>query len=433
MIRSALLSAVALALGLGGASRLALALDLPAVLREVRDANPTLAARRQMAEAARYRIGPAGAWQSPMLELGPVNVPTSGSFNAEPMTMKMIGVTQRVPLFGANRLSAQSARAAASAETSAVSMTRYDLFGMAVEAYADAYFAAALRGHAEGHIGAMARLVESARARYAAGTGRLDDVLRAQAEQARTLTDLEAFRGEERGAYARLDALRGVDPGLAPDTLAVVALKPVPADPSAWLAAVTDTLPRLSELKAQTAHYDFAARAARRMVWPDLELKYSYGFREELAGGIPQDNMWSASVGFMVPIFAGQREFSEGAEMDAMARASAAERRAAELDLRQRVAETYAVAVAAQRTVRLYADTVVTVEERAVDASWVSYSTGSTDLWRVLEATHALYTEVIALARARQDLMHAQARMLSLTGRADLLGIALPEAEETRR
>ena len=106
MIRSALLSAVALALGLGGASRLALALDLPAVLREVRDANPTLAARRQMAEAARYRIGPAGAWQSPMLELGPVNVPTSGSFNAEPMTMKMIGVTQRVPLFGANRLSA---------------------------------------------------------------------------------------------------------------------------------------------------------------------------------------------------------------------------------------------------------------------------------------------------------------------------------------
>jgi len=143
--------------------------------------------------------------------------------------------------------------------------------------------------------------------------------------------------------------------------------------------------------------------------------------------------MWSASVGFMVPIFAGQREFSEGAEMDAMARASEAERRAAELDLRQRVAETYAVAVAAQRTVRLYADTVVTVEERAVDASWVSYSTGSTDLWRVLEATHALYTEVIALARARQDLMHAQARMLSLTGRADLLGIALPEAEETRR
>jgi outer membrane protein TolC len=61
-----------------------------------------------------------------------------------------------------------------------------------------------------------------------------------------------------------------------------------------------------------------------------------------------------------------------------------------------------------------------------VDASWAAYGAGTTDLWRVLEATHALYGEEIALTRARQDLARAAAAMLSLTGRGDLLGVAVP-------
>jgi outer membrane protein TolC len=79
--------------------------------------------------------------------------------------------------------------------------------------------------------------------------------------------------------------------------------------------------------------------------------------------------------------------------------------------------------------VRLDADSVITVLSRAVEASWAAYGAGTTDLWRVFESSHALYGEEIALARARQDLLHAQARMLSLTGRADLIGVTLPAQE----
>ena len=82
----------------------AAALDLEGALREVAAANPTLEARREMVVAAEHRVARAGAWQSPMLELGVVDVPTTGSFDTDPMTMKMIGITQRLPLFGANGL-----------------------------------------------------------------------------------------------------------------------------------------------------------------------------------------------------------------------------------------------------------------------------------------------------------------------------------------
>jgi outer membrane protein TolC len=143
--------------------------------------------------------------------------------------------------------------------------------------------------------------------------------------------------------------------------------------------------------------------------------------------------MFSASVGLLVPIFAPQREFSEGAEMEAMVRASESERRAMELELRQQIVAVHAAAAAAQATVRLLADTVVNTQRRAVDASWSAYSAGANDLWRVFEASHSLYGEEIALTRARQDLSRAEARMLSLTGRGDLLGVALPPVKEGER
>jgi outer membrane protein TolC len=205
----------------------------------------------------------------------------------------------------------------------------------------------------------------------------------------------------------------------------------VPPDPAAWLAAISPDHPRLREQQAQVDRYRLAARAARRMLWPDLRLSASYGTREPIMG-LRQDGMYTATVGLMVPIFARSRELSMGAEMDDMAAASQAERRAAELDLREQVSETWAMADAARRAVGLFADTVIVAQRRALDASRVAYDAGTTDLWRVFEAGHALYQEQIALVRARQDLARAQGRLLALTGDGALVGVRLPAEEVSR-
>jgi outer membrane protein TolC len=430
MIRSFTIRAGALlALAAAGPAQ---ALDLEAALREVAAANPTLAARRAMVEAAERRAPPAGAWQSAMLELGAINVPASGRLDMDPMTMRMVGITQRVPVFGGNRLNGRSARSAADAEGAASELAHYELFGGAWEAYADAFYADQLVRSAAGHEQDMDRLIRSARVRYDSGNGRLEDVLRAEAERARTRADQASFQAEARGAHARLDALMGRTPGASTDTLAPPPAVTVPADPRPWLAAVAPAHPRLRETRAQVERYRLAARAARRMAWPDLEVHASYGFRRPIMG-VPQDNMWSGSVGFMLPVFAARRELSMGAEMDAMARASESDLRAATLDLEQQVEATHAAARAGQRIVALLADTVVTTQRRAVEASWAAYTAGAADLWRVFEATHTLYGEEVALSRARQDLARTEARLLAITARGDLLGVDLPGIQRSER
>lgn len=424
--------AVVLATVLAVAPHEAKALDLSAALREVATANPTLAGRREMVEAARLRIAPAGAWQSPMVEIGAINVPTNGRFDSDPMTMKMVGIQQRVPIFGANRLNRHSAASAAEAEGAGVEMANYELFSMAWEAYAEAYYAGRLEALSLAHRADMERLVRSARARFESGNGRLDDVLRAEAEQARTLSDLSGFAAEEQAARARLAALMGRESAALGDSL-----EPPPAtspleDPAAAIAKVNESHPRLRELRAQRDRYRLAARAARRMLWPDLQVSASYGLRQPIMG-VAQDNMWSATLGFMLPVFAPQRELAEGSEMDAMARATESDLRAASLDLDQQIRGLYASRRSDRRTVSLLADTVVVTERRAVEASLSAYDAGATDLWRVFEATHSLYDEEVALARARQDLARTEARLLATTARADLLGVTLPEIERSNR
>lgn len=414
------------------APREATALDLQAALREVATANPTLAGRREMVEAARRRIAPAGAWQSPMVEIGAINVPTNGRFDMDPMTMKMVGIEQRVPVFGANRLSGRSARAAAEAEGAGLETANYELFSMAWEAYSDAYHAGRLAELSRAHRGEMDRLVRSARSRYDSGRGRLDDVLRAEAEQARTFSDLAGFDAEAQGARARLAALMGREGAALADSLEPPPPMTLPADTRSITSLLNENHPRLRELRARTNRYRLAARAARRMVWPDLQVGVSYGMRRPI-NGVPQDNMWTATVGFMLPLFAKQRELSEGSEMDAMARASESELRAATLDLDQQTRGLYASARADARTVSLLADTVVTTQRRAVQASWSAYDAGSTDLWRVFEATHALYSEEVALARARQDLARTEAKLLAVTARGDLFKLTLPDIQRSDR
>ncbi|MBI5838202.1 MAG: TolC family protein [Candidatus Eisenbacteria bacterium] len=406
------------------------ALDLPGLLAEVQSQNPMLVARRAMAQAAGERVSRAGAWDNPMLEFGAVNVPSNGRFDMEPMTMTMVGLAQKFPLFGSRGLARQAARDAASAAVSAAEFSRFEALGMAWESYADAFYAGELARTAGHHRGAMNQLLESARARVASGTGRLDDALRAEAEGARVLVNLSDFEAERHSAWARLQALRGVGPEGEVDTLVPFAEAAVPTDPSVWLAAVSPGHPRLRELDATVSRYRNEARSARRMVWPDIELRGSYSWRRTLEDGTRQDNMFSATAAIMLPLFASRRELAEAREMDAMARAGSAERLGSELELRQQVSVACSEARAARRNVRLLADTVLVVQRRALEASWASYRAGATDLWRVFEASHELYNEEIALIRARQALARAEARLVALTGRVDLFGVVLPPVKE---
>lgn len=408
------------------------ALDLATVMARLGD-HPRLEARRAMVEAARRQVGPEGAWAAPMLELGVTNVPVNGRFDEDPMTMKVVGLSQRVTPWGARGLARRSATERVNVASSERDEAAFELLGEAFEAYAEAHAAGRLAHMAREHGVLLDAISKATRSRYEAGRGRLDDLLRVEAERARLIADTARYQGESRIARARLTALTGIEIGHH-DTLAPPPVAVVPAESEAWLAAIGADHPRIRGAEAEVRRYRLSARSARRMAWPEVELRGEYGFREELrsAAAHVNDDMFSVMVGVMLPIFAGQSQLSEAAAMDAMARSAQAERANRERELRQQVMAAHAEAHAAQRSAALR-DTVLQVQRRALQASFAAYESGIVDLARTLESAHSFYMDEVEQVRAETERARAQAMLLALTGRGDLVGVRVPSIERGAR
>lgn len=421
--RGLLVAALALLLE-GALAPPAPALGLEQALAEVDASDPMLAARRDMTRAARSRAVRAGAWDAPMLHLMAENVPVTGGFETDPMSMKVVGIEQRLDVFGARGLARSAATRDAGAAVADAEAMRFERLAMAWDSFAAAWSAGRRAQAAREHRGVMDRMVAAGRARYESGRGRLDDLLRVEAERARVIADAARFEAEERAARARLDALRGREPGGAMEPLDTPAGALAPEADTAW-ASAAGLHPRVRAAAEREAGRRVSARAMRRMGWPELTLRASFGFRADGVHGVPQENMWSAGVGVMLPIGTESRQGAEADEMDAMADAAAAERRAEALAIAAELAALRARARADARAAALIADTVLVAQRRALAASWSAFETGATDLAGVLDAAHASYSEELEAVRAREDLAGSLARLLALSARPELVGLRL--------
>ena len=411
-------------------------LPLWRVLEQVEAHDPALQASRHEAAAARSRIRRAGAWDAPMLEFMVENVPVSGRFDMDPMTMRVVGVEQRLDVLGARGLSRAAAREGARSEAARVEDRRFGRYAMAWQAYADAWFAGERAMAADDHREVMARMAAAARARYEAGRGRLDDLLRVEAERARIVADGVAFAAERKSALRQLAALRGLPDWPAGEVLEAPPETLLGGDAPVW-GEVIAAHPRVRAAASREAARRGSARSMRRMAWPELTVRASYGFRGTLAEvplihgvvqpAVEQDNMWSAGVGIMLPIGTGSRQGAEASEMNAMADAAASEKRAEVLALTAELGALRIQAEAARRTVALLTDTVLVAQHRALAAAWSAYEAGSTDLTGVFDSAHASYAEELDVSRARQQLSRTLAQLLAVTARGDLFGLRVPE------
>src|SRR5574341_1336600 len=200
-------------------------LRLEQVIQDVIKNNNRIAAAKYMEEAARAKVGPAGAWDDPMLMLGVTNVPTSWDLDEDPMTMKMVGISQNIPYSGQKGLQSKAAQA----EASVAQQERYgmevDLAMAARWAYADLYY----RTKSLSDLGAQFELlndvVATSKAKLTANQAGQDEVLGAMTELWRLQAQiLEAEHMVDESRY-NLNILRGIDvnsgvpPLAAPDEL----------------------------------------------------------------------------------------------------------------------------------------------------------------------------------------------------------------------
>jgi len=389
---------------------------LDSLLRQIRARNPDIAAAKFELEAARQRIAPARAFDDPMLEVGVVNVPVeSMSFRREDMTMKMLGVSQRLPFPGKRALRAAVASLDAESMAFAYQETINRTVRDACVAYSQLILIRQSRNIVQSNRVVVEQFLRVAEGRYTVGQSGQPDVLKAQTQLTRMADELLRIDGEEAAMQADLNRLRdtaSAEP-LAPVASAVARSEP---DSALMRQLATDRRPQLHGLKSMIERYDREAALMRREFYPDFDVRVGYGQRERTLDGMPRDDMVSLTVAVNLPIWRKSRLEPRVAEAHAMSA------RASEM-YRAQTAEVFAALdtqIAVIRQSRLSLNLITTgllpQSRLTVESSLAAYRVGRVDFATLLDNQMIVYTYELEWARATQQLAKAFAEIDFLIG-----------------
>jgi len=391
---------------------------LSALVAEALRNNPELRAAAKEAEAAGQRVRPAGALEDPMLEAGLLNVPiTPGRLNREDMTMKMLGLSQKLPYPGKRALREQVA--AQDAET-----LKYGLRETSNRVVRDvklAYFDLALTDATVRLLKSNRQILDQflriAEGRYAVGQAAQADVLKAQTQLGRMSEELlrmERERPVMEAELVRLLGRRGVAASIAVE---LPGLRETQFDLEALREAALRERPQLLGLQSAIDRNTKNLELARKETQPDFDLRFSYGQRERDLAGMPREDLVSFTVAMNLPVWRQAKIEPRIAEAQAMREQAQEMLQAQQNEMLARLRQQMAVTEQSRKSVQLYETGILPQARLAVEATLAAYKVSRVDLLMLLDSQMSLFGYEISRARELVNFNKALAEIELLAGK----------------
>jgi outer membrane protein TolC len=410
-------------------------------------ANPSIRAASATADAARHRVVVAGTAPDPVLMAGLQSLPlgrqsVTSSMTApapggpDPMTMRMVGVSQTIPSPGKLALRRRIAERDARSAAVAVERARRDVVRDVKVAYYELAFLEQGLAIVARNRDMLATVVRLTDVRYGLGTASQPDVLQARLEASRLAETASSLAEQRRAALARLDAAIGrasdipVNAPAIPARIARAAVAGAPNDVrfvsnALGARAAGSPLPPLAELQEAAVAGDpsireheamIAAQAARvelagKERLPDVDVAVQYGQR---GGGLP--DMVSASVSVPLPIVHRRKREESVLEATAQLRALHAEHDAAVNDLHSKVAQLVSELERERTQLALYTKATLPQSRATLEATAARFQVGTAELIAVLDVQSTLFSTETDYFRALTDFARNLAELERLTG-----------------
>lgn len=383
------------------------------------ESNPELQALDHERRAARHRIAPAGALDDPMLEAGIVNLPVeSWRFDREDMTMKMIGMSQRLPYPGKRELRTQ----VAVKEAGTVDLNYREAVNRLARDVKAGYFDLAYTLRAaelvERNRLVLEQFLRLAESRYALGQATQADVLKAQTQLAKMLDETYRVRRERSSIEAELTRFVGRAELVAALAPVLPEIGQTPLDATALEALAQSQRPQLGALQSTIERADKMIELARKDYLPDFDVRFQYGQRDRAPDGMRREDMLSLTVAVSLPVWRGAKLDPKLAEAQAMRDQALGMHRAQVSELRARLRQQVALAEQSRRTLRLYDTSILPQSHLTVEAALSAYRVNRVDMLTLLDNQMAIYGFELNRAQAIASYHKALAEIDFLTGKS---------------
>ena len=392
---------------------------LDKLVAEAQQNNPEIQAARKEKEAAQYRVAPAGALDDPMLETGFINVPVNSlRFDREDMTMKMIGLSQRLPYPGKRGLRQDVATRDAETVGYGYQETVNRVARDIKTAYFDLGLTIAMTGLVEKNKLTLEQFLRIAEARYGVGQGTQADVLKAQTQLSRMVDELLKLARERPTIEAELNRMlgRGANvtaplpepPQLREETLNLESLRET---------ALTQR-PQLLALQSMVSRNEKALDLARKDYYPDFDVRLSYGQRDRMPDGARRSDMVSLTVAFNLPVWRGTKLEPRVAESLALRDQALSLQQAQRNEVDAKLRQQAAAVEQNLKSARLYQTAILPQARLTVESALAAYRVNRVDFLTLLDSQMTVFNYEISLATAVANYNKALAEIHLLTGKS---------------
>jgi outer membrane protein TolC len=394
-------------------------IPLNKLVAEALQNSPEIQAAAREREAARQRISPAGALDDPMLEAGVLNLPTSSlRFDREDMTMKMIGLSQRLPYPGKRGL--RQDVAAKDAET--VGYGYQETVNRVARDIKTAYFDLGLTIE-------MARLVEKNKltleqflrigeSRYGVGQGTQADVLKAQTQLSRMVDELLKLARERPTIEAELNRMLGRSANVAAPVPEPLQLREETLNLESLRETALTQRPQLLALQSIVSRNEKALDLARKEYYPDFDVRLSYGQRDNMPDGTRRSDIVSLTVAMNLPVWRENKIAPRVAESLAMRDQALSLYQAQRNEVDAKLRQQAAAAEQNLKSARLYQTAILPQARLTVESALAAYRVNRVDFLTLLDSQMTVFNFEISLATAMANYNKALAELNLLTGKS---------------
>ena len=353
--------------------------------------NPEIVAAAHERSAAGHRILPAGALEDPMLEAGLINVPvTPWRLNREDMTMKMLGISQKLPYPGKRGLrqdiAAKDAESLGYGYRETVNRVVRDVkIGWYDLALIDRNLELLQRNRQ-----LVEQLLRIAESRYGLGQGTQAEVLKAQAQLAKMSEELLRMGRERRNLEADLARFLG-------RVEAQGAIRPsMPSIESKWPRfedlrdAALSERPQLLGLQAMVDKNQKALELARKDNYPDFDLRFQYGQREKTLEGVPRIDLFSFTVAMNLPVWESQKRDPRVAEAQSLRAQTLSLLQGQQNDILARLRQQLAIVEQSGESAGLYEKGILPQSRLALESAMTGYRVNRVDFQMLLDSQMTL-------------------------------------------
>ncbi|MHB8069105.1 MAG: TolC family protein [Desulfobaccales bacterium] len=392
--------------------------DLQALINEALKANAEVKQMRSLHTASKETIRSAGALEDPEVGFTYKDVPVdTWAANQEPMTQKMLEMSQRIPFPGKRRLRSEVAEEQARSDGHLASDKANEVRAKVVIDYWSLSMVYGNSDLTQKNKQFWEQVVQVAETRYSVGQGQQADVLQAQVELGNYLDRLLQWNQKQESLRADLNALRSQPPQTP-------VARPQPLRSRPFRLKLDELLerakvrPQLQALQAIIAKQEKAVNLAKKEYFPDAKVSLGYGFRDTLGPPVNQKqaDMLTAGVMFNLPIWYADKIKPRIREEQAKESAAREAHLSAWNQLAALIRDRHAKLQRLANQIVLLDQGIIPQARQAATATLSSYQVGTLDFAQLYQSQISVYNTEMQLQEYLKDFEENWAELEWLVG-----------------